>query len=61
MGRAPKQRATAITFEPEKLIPVDELQLDMKNNRMTHLAIHDEQELEERLWREAKKIRLAKK
>ena len=56
MGRPPKQRATAIAFEPEESIPIDKLRLDMKNNRMIHLTINDERELEEQLWREAKKI-----
>ena len=61
MGRAPKQRATAITFEQDEMIPVDKLHLDMKNNRMTHLTLKDEQELEEQLWRTAKNIGPLKK
>ena len=61
MGRAPKQRATAITFGQEEMIPVDKLRLDMKNNRMTHLSITDEQKLEEQLWRAARNIGLLKK
>ena len=56
MGRYPKRRTAAITFEPEELIPVYKLDLDITNNRMTHLTIKDKQELEERLWREAKNI-----
>ena len=52
MGRAPKPTAEAVTFEPEEYIAVDELELDMRNNRVTHLAIESEQELEGRLWRE---------
>ena len=54
MGRTPKPTADAIAFGPEEHIVVDELELDMKNNRVTHLAIESEQELEERLWRVGK-------
>lgn len=54
MGRIPKPTAEAIVFEQEADIAVDTLKLDKQNNRLTHLVIKDEQELEERLWREGK-------
>ena len=54
MGRSPKPTADAVTFEPDEHIAVNDLVLDMNNNRMVHATIHDEQELEEQLWRDAK-------
>ena len=54
MGRVPKPTADAVTFESEKHVAIDELNLDMGNNRVIHLTIKDKQELEERLWLEGK-------
>lgn len=58
MGRIPKPTAEAIVFEPEEDIAVDALELDKQNNRITHLVINNEQELEDRLWRVGKLVDL---
>ena len=58
MGRTPKQTATAVAFEEEERIGLNKLQLDMKNNRVIHLAITDKQKIEDRLWRESGMVSL---
>ena len=58
MGRIPKPTAEAIVFEPEAEIPVDDLELDKQNNRITHLVIKNDQELEEQLWRGGRLVNL---
>ena len=50
MGRSPKPTTATIAFEVERKLPIDELALDTGNNRVIHLTINNEQELEEKLW-----------
>ena len=54
MGRNPKPTTATIAFEAERKLPIGELELDMSNNRITHLKINGEQELENKLWIEGK-------
>lgn len=53
MARA-KTKLASLRFEREKLMDVANLKLDYKNNRITHLKIKDEKELEDILWKEGK-------
>ena len=52
MGRIPKPTPTVISFEVERILPIDDLKLDFKNNRISHLDVKTEQELMKRLWDE---------
>jgi len=52
MGKS-KAKPTTIRFEREKLMDVNELKLDVKNNRITHLKV-EPQKLEDILWKEGK-------
>ena len=58
MGRPPKPTATVVRFEREESVALSELELDLRNNRVTHLSIGDEQELEDRLGREVNLVTL---
>lgn len=53
MSRARKVKPATLQFEREKMVDVKELELDSKNNRITHLSIKSE-ELEDILWKEGK-------
>lgn len=53
MARATKAKAAILQFEREKVYNLEELELNSKNNRITHLTIKTE-ELENILWQEGK-------
>ena len=47
-----KTKASTIKFERERMVDVTDLKLDRNNNRVSHLKIKNDQELEEILWKE---------
>lgn len=49
-----KPKASTVQFEKETLYDIENLELHFKNNRISHLEIKDENELENVLWKEGK-------
>jgi len=47
-------KASTVEFEKERLFNIEDLKLHFENNRITHLEIKDENELEDILWRDGK-------
>ena len=53
-----KVKTSTVRFEKERPFNVEDLRLHIHNNRITHLEIKDEKELEDILWREGKLLPL---